>query len=485
MQEATQSRTNPFYQVWTTDEWLGDAERVRLYRPSSKAEEEEGGEEEEEEEPKKEEEEEGGEEEEEEKPTPKRQLPPRTEAKAKPSQKRTRKEAQEEEEKAQEQGLVITEQGIYNLEAVCSREGQQQLAELPFRSDLWINTFRYSVSPSVPRHLLHACVHGLRLIIIYQTMAICKQGYIYQTEDRKYVIQGNAEFLQQQLAKTQLYASAPSHIIHPNEVQTTTMTTQENDENQEQSQKNNNNDTNDNNNNNNEKQKERVTTQVLVYEGDCIETAFELKNKFGIRNPVVLNMANAYTPGGGFLHGDGAQEENLHRRTNYFQSLHERERNGARLYPIPSEGAIYSPNLLVFRHSEAKGYAFMNPPELLSFIACAAPVRPPLIYRKGMAYMDEESELLVKAKMRTILAVGLDQGHDAIVLCAFGCGAFRCPPHHVAQCIKEVLEEEWLRNRYKIIAFGIFDDHNTRKPHNPEGNVLPFARVFNTSPVTL
>lgn len=35
--------------------------------------------------------------------------------------------------------------------------------------------------------------------------------------------------------------------------------------------------------------------------------------------PVVLNMANAYRAGGGFRTGAGAQEENLHRRTNLFQ----------------------------------------------------------------------------------------------------------------------------------------------------------------------
>ena len=66
--------------------------------------------------------------------------------------------------------------------------------------------------------------------------------------------------------------------------------------------------------------------------------------------PIVLNMANARTPGGGFHQGDGkgtvlcalmsetgAQEENLHRRSNLSQYLEDPERinpNRGWYYPI-------------------------------------------------------------------------------------------------------------------------------------------------------
>lgn len=86
---------------------------------------------------------------------------------------------------------------------------------------------------------------------------------------------------------------------------------------------------------------------------------------------------------------------------------------------------------------------------------------------------------------------------------AFGCGAFCNPPDHMAELFREVLEKEY-RGCFQHICFAIFgtafcplplpyccspltspssalDDHNSRKAHNPLGNVLPFKRVFGVS----
>ena len=38
---------------------------------------------------------------------------------------------------------------------------------------------------------------------------------------------------------------------------------------------------------------------------------------------------------------------------------------------------------------------------------------------------------------------------------------------------------------FKKIVFAIIDDHNTKKEHNPEGNVLPFCKIFGYNPIQL
>lgn len=53
-----------------------------------------------------------------------------------------------------------------------------------------------------------------------------------------------------------------------------------------------------------------------------------------------------------------------------------------------------------------------------------------------------------KNKMRKLFRVGLQHGHDALVLGAWGCGAFHCPPQHVARLFHEVMmESEFEGNR--------------------------------------
>ncbi|KAJ3056172.1 hypothetical protein HK097_007896, partial [Rhizophlyctis rosea] len=87
-------------------------------------------------------------------------------------------------------------------------------------------------------------------------------------------------------------------------------------------------------------------------------------------------------------------------------------------------------------------------------------------------------------KIRAILHIGLSNSHDAIVLSAFGCGAFKNPPTTIAKLFKEVLEEHPANmQNYKVVVFAIFDDERTRKEHNPRGNLVPFQEVFAGGPV--
>lgn len=190
-------------------------------------------------------------------------------------------------------------------------------------------------------------------------------------------------------------------------------------------------------------------------------------------------MASSRRPGGGYLSGAGAQEENLFRRTNYVQHLADpdKEFDPKRkwTYRLPEFACVYSKNVFIIRASEAEGYAFLSKPVPMSFLALSAYAHPPLTKDKQRLIPQVAEN--TKRKIRCLLSTGLYHGHDALVLSALGCGAFRNPARHMAQLFKEVLLEEEFVNRYKHISFAIFDDHNARG----DGNYQPFFEVFSES----
>jgi uncharacterized protein (TIGR02452 family) len=228
-------------------------------------------------------------------------------------------------------------------------------------------------------------------------------------------------------------------------------------------------------------------TKVFAIEADCLETA-RLLQLVGY-NPAVLNMASHSNPGGGVWGGSGAQEENLFRRSTAFKSLYqyidcgsefEVERNPEHSYPIPrASGGIYSPGIVVFRSSESTGYSLLEHPYVVSLISVFAIANPPLVVTDGKARIKDQYVEATKEKIRAILRIGIRHKHDSLVLSAFGCGAFANPPEHMAELFGEVFDEPEFRGAFQIIVFAIIEDHNSNRPHNPRGNVLPFQEQFN------
>lgn len=225
-------------------------------------------------------------------------------------------------------------------------------------------------------------------------------------------------------------------------------------------------------------------TTITVVNADCLAAAQEEKG-----NPLVLNMANATTPGGGVEGGAGAQEEHLMRSSNYLLSLYSFHDRFSKAYGIPRSkhsyplheayGAVYSPEVTVFRGREEDGYPLLSIPFKVSFIAVAAIENPYLKKNsEGLYEMDEKDQLLTKEKMRTIFRVAKKHGHRVLVLSALGCGAFCNPPAQVARLFSEVLKEDAYRTAFTKVIFAIKDDNNAHKWYNPEGNYAPFAKQF-------
>jgi uncharacterized protein (TIGR02452 family) len=226
-------------------------------------------------------------------------------------------------------------------------------------------------------------------------------------------------------------------------------------------------------------------TKFFVKEADCLETTESLL-KDGL-NPCVLNMASGKNPGGGVKGGAGAQEENIFRRTNMFKSLFQFAdfavqygiKRSIYSYPLNRDtGGIYSKDITVFRTSDDGGYALLEKPFQVSFVSVPAINRPDLEKVDNQYYIAQRLVEPTKEKMRAILRIAGKYKHDALVLSAFGCGAFANPPYHIALLFSEVFEEKEFKDRFKQVVFSIIDDHNSHKAHNPEGNVLPFLKVF-------
>lgn len=231
--------------------------------------------------------------------------------------------------------------------------------------------------------------------------------------------------------------------------------------------------------------KKTTGTKISVVNCDCLVEAEKLV-EMGM-NVAVLNMASRRNPGGGVTTGAGAQEENIFRRTNIFQSLYQFAhyanlygvRRNEKQYPLDRNfGGIYSSDVTVFRGPEDEGYPLLDNPFHVAFISVAALNRPELTSDNKIIQSLIDP---TKRKMRTILRIALANGHDAIVLGAFGCGAFRNPPAHIAALFHEVLKEEEFHNKFKHISFSILEDHNSGNLHNPNGNFKPFYDEFSST----
>lgn len=187
-------------------------------------------------------------------------------------------------------------------------------------------------------------------------------------------------------------------------------------------------------------------------------------------------MANRNHAGGGFRGGAGAQEENLMRRSNYFDAIEDKSEAiqgkgvASSRYPLPLHGCIVSHDICFFRGSEAKGYPYLSEPLLFGVVACAAISRP--LLRNGRLDAQDEEDTL--QKIRVILYATWTEGFDGLCLSAFGCGAFRNPPAHIAQLFHRALQE--FQGFFHTVAFSIIEDHNSAR--NQDGNLVPFEREF-------
>ena len=186
---------------------------------------------------------------------------------------------------------------------------------------------------------------------------------------------------------------------------------------------------------------------------------------------VSLNFAAATNPGGGFLTGARAQEEYLCRSSALYLAIKDspmyayHRREGHKRY---SDAMIYSPDVPVFRDDE---HRLLPAPYLASFITSAAPLTKHL-RPEELVRLPENLSL----RIRKFLTVAQAQGHDSLVLGAWGCGAFGNNGNLVADLFHRALTVEFAGS-FKEVTFAIVDTSPERR------FIEPFAKRFAPSAV--
>lgn len=216
--------------------------------------------------------------------------------------------------------------------------------------------------------------------------------------------------------------------------------------------------------------------QVVVSEKRTLE-ASESYAKQGKR-VCVLNFASATNPGGGVVHGSSAQEEAICRCSTLYPCLNTKEMWN-KFYvphreadnPLYNDDCIFTPVVKVFK-------ADTNFPEHLpenewwnvDIITCAAPnlrkvpsnrMNPNAGSRKAdVSY--EELKTLHRNRIQRIFELAIANKAEALILGAFGCGAFCNPPELVAEVFAEFTEK--YRGCFDAIEYAVY--HTERETAN-------------------
>jgi len=224
--------------------------------------------------------------------------------------------------------------------------------------------------------------------------------------------------------------------------------------------------------------------QVGAVEMGCMDAAQVLALN-GYRT-MILNFANETSPAGvhwGLSSEGGTQEEDIFKRTTVLASLWHRrnpeishlpyweglpERNKKKIehyYPINGpEDAIYSPNVIYYRRSRTYSYEILpfKDQVTVAVVTAAAPfndIGTRVTLKNVKAVLRQDIYREFRRKIRTVYRIAATKKIEALVLGAWGCGAFGNNPLAVATLFKEVMEErEFDGAGFKRVVFAVIGD---------------------------
>lgn len=214
---------------------------------------------------------------------------------------------------------------------------------------------------------------------------------------------------------------------------------------------------------------DRIKYEIFSTTPKFSQTEFEVRNETSLSGAErmaksqeflkigVLNFASAKNPGGGFLNGAQAQEESLARSSALYSSLlkcpehYEFHRSHKSL--LYSDRVIYSPTCPVFKTDDG---TLLESAYCVDFVTSPAPNAGQV--RRNYPQEVEKIPEVLKERGAKVLSLAAYKGCDALVLGAWGCGAFRNEPVMVSQMFADYLlpgGQFW--GRFRKVLFSVLD----------------------------
>ena len=203
------------------------------------------------------------------------------------------------------------------------------------------------------------------------------------------------------------------------------------------------------------------------------DTTAGAARKLAAEGPVAaLNFASAKNPGGGFMGGAKAQEEDLARCS----ALYDCQRTQRDYYTVHrgessmlyTDHIIYSPAVPFFRDERLD---LLPVPFLASIVTSPAPNAGEHLRRDARGHAAISAALTRRAGR--VLRVLAEQRQRVLVLGAWGCGVFRNDPAEVASVFKDWLHAPEYLGAFDRVVFAI----PARDRDQP--TLRAFERAFN------
>lgn len=216
--------------------------------------------------------------------------------------------------------------------------------------------------------------------------------------------------------------------------------------------------------------KDAVATRFEITDETTLEAAKRIFRENPDEDAFVLNFASAKNPGGGFLRGTIAQEESIAYASALYATLTPHSemydynrRNGTALY---SDWMIYSPKVPVYRNDDGS---------LLQKPYCATFLSSPAVNAGAVRQNEPQKVDLIapinRERARKLLWIANKEGHQTLILGAWGCGVFQNDPQEIAEMFKDLLAGEF-ENCFRRVIMAIYDKTPSRTVYNA------FAEVF-------